>query len=149
MKETIAALLVHDRAGHLFPLKQVLEAQRVKIIEARTCEEAAHEIAKANPPHLIFTDTAVPDGTCFDVLELAAKAPRPVNVIVASRTANGRLYLDAMEHGAFDFITATSLISELAYILHNAAENVVSLRREHGRLCREPAAASGNGKTLA
>jgi DNA-binding NtrC family response regulator len=148
MKETIAALLVHDRAGHLFPLKQVLDAQRVKITEARTCEEAARELAKANPPHLVFTDTAVPDGTCLDVLALAAKAPRPVHVIVASRAADMRLYLDAMEHGAFDFITGSCLISELAYVLHNASENVVSLRQGHGRLSPESTAPSGSRKTL-
>jgi len=139
MNDTISALLVHDRAEHLFPLKQVLRTQQIKITEARTCRDAAAEIEKAHPPHLVFTDTSLPDGTCLDIIRLARQAPLPVNVIVASRIADLRLYIEAMEHGAFDFIAASCLISDLAYILNHAAANAVELRAGIERLCPEPA----------
>jgi len=53
----------------------------------------------------VFTDTKLPDGTFEDILGLAAKARQAVNVLVASEVGNIRLYEDAMEHGAFDFLT--------------------------------------------
>jgi len=148
MNETISALLVHDRADHLFPVKQVLRTQQIKIIEAQTCRDAAIEIARADPPHLVFTDTSLTDGTCLDIIRLARQAALPVNVIVASRIADLRLYIEAMEHGAFDFIAASCLISDLAYILHHAAENVVELRAGIERLCPESADALSLGKTI-
>jgi DNA-binding NtrC family response regulator len=148
MKEDMSALLVHDHADHLFPVKQVLRTQQIKVIEARTCKDAAAEIGSAHPPHLVFTDTSLPDGTCLDVIRLARQASLPVNVIVASRIADLRLYIEAMEHGAFDFIAASCLISDLAYILHHAADNVVQLRVGIERLCPESTDPPSLGKTV-
>jgi len=148
MNETMSALLVHDRADHLFPVKQVLRTQQIKVIEAKTCLDAAAEIGKADPPHLVFTDTSLADGTCLDIIRLAQQATRPVNVIVASRIADLRLYIETMEHGAFDVIAASCLISDLAYILHHAAENVVRLRAGIERLCPESADTPPLGKTV-
>jgi len=148
MNETISALLVHDRADHLFPVKQVLRTQQIKITEAKNCQDAAIEIASADPPHLVFTDTSLPDGTCLDIIRLARHAPRPVNVIVASRVADLRLYIECMEHGAFDFIAASCLISDLAYILRHASDNVAQLRAAIERPCPKPADAPRLGKTV-
>ncbi|MGO9275755.1 MAG: response regulator [Terriglobia bacterium] len=148
MKEPMSALLVHDRADHLFPVKQVLRTQQIKIVETRTCRDAAIEIAREEPPHLVFTDTSLPDGTCLDIIRLARQAALPVNVIVASRIADLRLYIEAMEHGAFDFIAASCLVSDLAYILHHAAENVVELRAGIKRLCPESADTPSLAKTV-
>ncbi|HMD98162.1 MAG TPA: response regulator [Terriglobia bacterium] len=148
MNETISALLVHDRADHLFPVKQILRTQQIKIIETKTCQDAAIEIAKADPPHLVFTDTSLPDGSCLDIIRLARQAAQPVNVIVASRIADLHLYIEAMEHGAFDFISGSCLISDLAYILHQAAENVIQLRTGTERLCPESPDTPALGKTV-
>ena len=106
MEDKICALLVHDgRGDHLSSFRQNLD-QVVGV--AKTCGEAAHYLQKPNPPHLVFTDTAMPDGTWQDVLKLAAKAPKPVNVIVVARDANFKLYLEARERGAFDLIASST-----------------------------------------
>jgi len=148
MKETkIQALLVRGGANDLIPLTQILD-QLVKVTDARSCEEAARYLHKPNPPPLVFTDTTLPDGTWVEVLHLATRAPKPVNVVVIARIADVRLYIEAMNTGAFDFVTASSVVPEVAHVLRNAAENVLSRRGAQDRLCPESAAGTGKKKPL-
>src|SRR5947199_1988826 len=96
MEDKICALLVHDgRGDQLSSLKQNLDDI---VGVAKTCGEAAHYLQKPNPPHLVFTDTAMPDGTWQDVLKLAAKAPKPVNVIVVARSEEHTSELQSLRH---------------------------------------------------
>ena len=148
MKGTkIWALLVRGRANDLIPLTQIL-SQLVKLTDTRSCQEAARQLQKPNPPHLVFTDTTLPDGTWVEVLHLATRAPKPVNVVVVARTEDVRLYIEAMEAGAFDYMTSSSQVPEVAHILRNAAENVLSRRHAHDRLSPESASGTGKGKPL-
>ena len=81
-----------------------------------------------NPPHLIFTQPKLPDGTWADVVNLATNAPSPVNVIVVERLANVGLYLQAIAGGAFDFIVSPLNGYELTHVVRCAIENVLSRR---------------------
>jgi DNA-binding NtrC family response regulator len=141
------ALVVCGRGDHLISLRQILDPL-VKVSDVRTCEEAARYLEKPDPPHLVFTDTAMSDGSWLDVLKLAAKAPKPVNVIVASRAPDVRLYMEAMDEGAFDYVTASSLVPEVAHVLRSAAENVLSRREAQERLRSAPGLGSGKRKSL-
>jgi DNA-binding NtrC family response regulator len=133
MRKRIWALLVYGRADYSCHLRQVL-APLAKISEARTYGEAMRYLEGPDPPHLVFTDTLLPDGTWVDVLVLAQKAPKPVNVIVVARVADFTLYVDALERGAFDLITAPSLVSGVAHVWRPAKENVLSRRQAEQRL---------------
>jgi DNA-binding NtrC family response regulator len=134
----ISALLVHDRADHLLALERALGGQRVQIFRASTCREAGNFLQSSQPPHVIFTDTKLPDGGWPDVLELAANAAEPVNVIIVARLADVRLYLDAMAHGAFDFITPFSAGLGVDHLLHAASEGVISRRKASNGLRGRP-----------
>jgi len=128
MQDKVCSVLVLDGRGDLSSLKQNLGGVTGTV---KTCGEAAHYLQKANPPHLVFTDTAMPDGTWHDVLKLAAKAPRPVNVIVVARDANFRLYIEAREQGAFDLIATSSSRPLVVEALEGAAADVVQRREVH------------------
>lgn len=93
----LSVLLVHQNAGHLVVLERILREQQAEILRAQSCQETARLLASSTPPHLVFTDTLLPDGRSIDVLQLAAQAAEPVNVIVAARFADVGLYLEAME----------------------------------------------------
>ncbi len=108
-----------------------LEGQRVKVCHTRNCREASRLLQDSDPPHLVFTDTTLPDGTWTDVLGLAAKAPVPVNVIVVARFVDMRLYVNVMWRGAFDFLAPPFVPSDLAHVVRCAVENAVSQR--HGQ----------------
>ncbi len=129
MKEEISALLVHDQAEPLSTLGLALERQSVKTRRARTCQEAVHLLDRVDPPHLVFTDTTLPDGNWDDVLSLAAKASEAVNVIVVARIADLRVYIDTVEGGACDFITPPFAASDLAHVVRSAMQNVRDRRR--------------------
>jgi len=64
----------------------------------------------------------------LDILDLTAKSKEKINVIVVCPRADIRLYVDVMNHGAFDFITENFTVSEVVYIVRNAMDNA-----RHGR----------------
>jgi len=104
----ITALLVHDHGEHLAKFEESLRLHKVELTHARTCPEACQAIQQDSPPLMIFTDTRLSDGTFQDILKLAAQAEKFVNVLVVSKVGSTTLYMEAMQHGAFDFFTPTS-----------------------------------------
>ena len=132
MNQEITALLVHGQEQNFNALNEVLESQSVKAIYVMTCSDAEHFFKKAVPPHLVFPDMALPDGTWADVLEMANKALAPVNVIVMSRLPELHWYLEVLNCGAFDFITPPFDTSALVYGVRHAIQNCLSRRKACG-----------------
>lgn len=130
MNQEIRALILHSQGSPLGTLRNALENHSIQTDTARTCKEAAWRLRSSDPPHLVFTAAALPDGTWSEVLDLASEAPLPVSVIVVSPVADVPLYIAVMERRAFDFITHSFDADELAHILRSASENVVRQRRE-------------------
>ena len=157
MSEKLSALLIHQVPEPLRSLRLALERQGVETARARNCQEAWQILSGPNPPHLVFTDTAVPDGLWADVLALAARAAQPVNVILVARLVDTRLYVEAIEAGAFDFLAPPFTSTDLAHIVRSAAENVLGRRQAQGRadesvvgtlfpVVSKSASASGKGR---
>jgi len=128
-----AVLLLHHQSGPLRALRQALHTLAVRTREAQTCEEASRLLAESDPPELLFTDTQLPDGNWADVVCLAEKGSAPVNVIVVSRLVDVRLYIEALQAGAFDFIAPPFEPSELAHVVRCAAGNIASRRKTAAR----------------
>lgn len=133
LSEEISTLLLHDLGDSLDRLKLGLEGQSVKVRCARSCQEALPPLTGPNPPHLVFTQPKLPDGTWADIVSLAIKASKPVNVIVVGRLANVGLYLQTITRGAFDFIVPPLTGYELTHVVRCAIENVLSRREAQAR----------------
>lgn len=131
MVEMISALLVHDRKDAFSTLKPILESQCIVTREAKTCGEALLSLWAKRPPHLVFTDVQLADGNWCDVISLADKCPLPINVIVLSRQLDVNLYIEAMERGAFDFITPPLEGPDVAHVVRCATQNVLRRRLPH------------------
>jgi DNA-binding NtrC family response regulator len=140
MHDRITALLVLNPSGPLEELRAALESQSIEVLHARTCGEAACSLWSETPPQLVFTDAQLPDGNWSDVLKLARKAAASVNVIVVSPVADVVFYLEAIECGAFDFLTPPYTSPLLAEAVEAAVTNVLLRRYERSRLA---AGASG------
>ena len=134
MKENIKALLVQTRPDTSDALRFALEEQLIEVCTASNCFEAALNLCSHCPPHLVFTETQLSDGNWADVLSFAARANAPVNVIVVSPRVDVALYIQTMEHGAFDFIVSPPSALELLHVVRVAAANVFARR------CQAPAA---------
>lgn len=131
MKDDIRALLLHSHESPVAALKLALENHFIWTERARSFKEATLSLVGSNPPHLVFTDTDLPDGIWSDVLDLAARASLPVSVIVVSPVADVPLYMDVMERRAFEFITHSFTAAELTPILRCAIESVTSRREKY------------------
>lgn len=126
--EEIVALLLHEIGGPLDALKVALEGQSIRVRCLRSYQDALPLLTAGNPPHLVFTQPSLPDGNWADVVGLATKASKPVNVIVVERLANDGLYLQTITHGAFDFIVPPLSGYELTHVLRCAIGNVLGRR---------------------
>jgi len=128
MKEPISALLVHELGDSLVALKLALEGQPMEVCWMRNCQEASTLLLGENPPQLVFTEIDLPDGTWADIVNLAVKAQKPVNVIVIARLTDVKFYLKTIVSGAYDFIVPPLTGYELTHVVRCAAENVSSRR---------------------
>ena len=128
MQEMIRALLVHDRPEPTGSLRRALESQCIETQSVRTCHEASQALWGRQPPHLALTDTRLPDGSWEVVVNLAARAPAPVNVIVVSEVVDIALYLEVIQRGAFDFIVPPMSLSDFAHVVWSAVDNVLRRR---------------------
>jgi DNA-binding NtrC family response regulator len=129
MKEEISAVLLHQSTEPQRVLKAALEGSSVKVNWLRNYGEALPLLKGTDPPHLVFTEASLPDGTWTDVVKLALEALKPVKVIVVSRLVDMRLYVETMAGGAFDFIVPPMTSDELAHVLACAVDSVLNLRR--------------------
>jgi putative two-component system response regulator len=141
--EASAVLLLHNSSGPLPALNQELRAQGVRTRQARTCQEASQLLGGPEPPEVIFTETELPDGNWLDVVRLAENAANPINVIVVSRLVDIRLYVEALQNGAFDFIVPPFEPSELSHVLRCAIGNVTTRRDVQARPAQFPAPRRG------
>jgi DNA-binding NtrC family response regulator len=129
MRKEISALLLHQPTESQRLLKQALEGRSIKVNWLQNYRESLPLLREADPPHLVFTEALLPDGTWADVVKLALEAFKPVKVIVVSRLVDIKLYVDTMVGGAFDFIVPPLTGDELAHVLACAVESVLDLRR--------------------
>ena len=125
MQERITALLVHDRPEPMGSLRRALESQCIETQSVRSCHEASQALWGRQPPHLALTDTRLPDGSWEVVVNLAARAPAPVNVIVVSEVVDIALYLEVIQRGAFDFIVPPMSLPDFAHVVWSAVDNVL------------------------
>ncbi len=128
MAQEIFALVLQGPTGSLGRLKLDLENQSIDVRCLGSLAEALPALHGTKPPHLVFTDTTLPDGNWADVVNLAVEASKPVNVIVIARQVDIELYLATMAHGAFDFIVLPLSRSELLHVLRCAMDNVIRRR---------------------
>jgi CheY-like chemotaxis protein len=128
VSEDISILLLYELGASLDALKSALEAQSTNVCSMRSLQEALPLLTAPNPPHLIFTQPMLPDGIWADVVSLAIKAAKPVNVIVVARPANADLNLQVITGGAFDFIVAPLTGHQLSHVVRCAIESVLSRR---------------------
>lgn len=117
------ALLVYDEPHPLESLKPVLRDLSVETCSVRTCEEAGRLISQTQP-QLVFTDASLPDGSWADVVRMAEMASSPVDVIVVGAKEDIRLYLSALEGGAFDFVLPPFEHEALEFVVESARQDV-------------------------
>ena len=103
--ETPCLLLVDDDPHSLQALRQALEGQHYRLLEARD-GEAALQIAARTRPDLVLLDVALPGIDGFAVLERlkADAATRDTAVVLLSADGEAGDTVKALERGAVDYV---------------------------------------------
>lgn len=127
--EQVTAVVLFRVGNAVDQLKEALEGHSLQVRCLTTVKETLALLQAANPPHLVLTEGMLPDGTWADVVKQANGASQAVKVIVVSRVVDVRLYVDAMDGGAFDFIVPPFSGTKVDYAVNHAVEKVVNLRR--------------------
>jgi DNA-binding NtrC family response regulator len=110
LTQEITALFVHDHGEHLARFEEFLRLRKIEPAHARNCEEASRALQQDSPPLLIFTDTRLADGSFRDIV-----------------------YMEAMERGAFDFLTPNMEPSRFPAILLSAASEAMNKRSQQSQ----------------
>jgi len=123
MEQPIKALLVYTDEEPVRSLSQALEKLQVATLRARTCGQARKLLSATDtPPDIVFTDTTLPDGSWRELLAMGQGMQAPSRIVVVARTLDPSLYIDVMEHGAFDFMLAPFASDDLAHVIRCATD---------------------------
>jgi DNA-binding NtrC family response regulator len=118
--ENLSALLVYSQDGVAGLLQPALEKLGIRTERAQTQAEAELLLTRGLSPALIFTEAGLPDGSWANILTLAKKFPLHPRVIVVSKDVDMKLYLDALEKGASDFMIPPFDPSGVEFIVREA-----------------------------
>lgn len=119
-------LLVDDDQVTLDLLKEVLEKQKYEVFCARNVKEALGLVA-AQSLDLVLSDIRMEDREDGLHLLESIKSTRP-NAVVVLMTGFGSVggAIDAIQSGAFDYISKPFNLNELTHVLRRASQQVLS-----------------------
>ena len=140
-----AILLVEDKDSLRAMLKLALESQGHHVIEARDEPEAVAALRDSQPA-LVLSDLRLPKGDGMGVLRAVKELDSELPVIVM--TAHGSIQdaVDAMKHGALDFLAKPVDPDHLLLLVSRALEQQRLL--SNYRLLKEEAAARRGGPAI-
>ena len=116
-------LLVDDDPMPLETLSTLLSAEGFEVVTAASGEEAERKLKAAQPPfELVITDLVMPGKTGMDVLKCALNRNPSCTVLVLTGFGSVREATEAMEMGAFDFVTKPMQIDQFRNTLRRLME---------------------------
>lgn len=104
-------------------LATLLSGEGFQVVTASTGEEAERLLRVEHPPFdLVITDLVMPGKTGMDVLKCALKVNPSCTVLVLTGFGSVREATEAMELGAFDFVTKPMQIDQFRNTLRRLME---------------------------
>lgn len=116
-------LLVDDDPMPRETLSTLLQGEGFQVTAAATGEAAEKILREAHPPFdLVITDLVMPGKSGMDVLKTALKMNPSCTVLVLTGFGSVREATEAMEIGAFDFVTKPMQIDQFRNTLRRLME---------------------------
>ncbi|MBI4444510.1 MAG: sigma-54-dependent Fis family transcriptional regulator [Acidobacteria bacterium] len=143
----IRVLVAEDDAGLRRSLTQVLSQEGYDVISVKDGNDALKVIAQ-QPIDLVLSDLKMPGIDGMELLQEAGKLNRSMGVILLTAYATVDVAVEAMKHGAFDFVTKPVKKSVLLAVVRNALEKQ-ALIRENSDLKIQLDAYSGSRQLIA
>ncbi len=102
-------------------LAPMLEAAGIPLTHATDLGHA-RELLESEVFGAVLTDVRLSDGTWKDVVGAAGRLGRGVAVVVTGRLEDARLWIDALEYGAYDVLPRPFSRSEVERVLAKAVD---------------------------
>jgi len=128
LKHNAFALVAHERPEPCESLKIVLRRFGVDTFSVRRCADALRLLEQTHP-HLIFTDTQLPDGSWVDLVNIVEETAIPICVILVGTAKDPEMLQTASQNGVFSFISPP-FDDEYVSRLVSRAMALVRARRE-------------------
>ncbi len=97
----------------------LVDSVQIHIHRSTTLDHAEARL-RATKSQVLLTDIAFERGGWEDALRMVARLPLRTAVVLVSRLADERLWIDALERGAYDLILEPFQADEMRRILGNA-----------------------------
>ncbi len=139
LKATV--LLVDDEPNIIEVLEIVLHDEGLEVLKASSAKEAL-ELLQQNEVDIIISDIRMPDMSGVELLKEAKMIAPEVVFILITAFASTETAIDALQHGAYDYLTKPFKMEELLNIVRHSLEKK-SLKREVATLKDEIGAQQG------
>lgn len=134
MNKQAKILMVEDSVSLTAIYKAYLKDTEYELVAVETLG-AAHAALGAFQPDIVLLDIELPDGNGMDLLAEATAVSEPPKVIVMTAHGTSDMALDAIQKGAFDFLTKPFDGPRLKVTIDNAAEQL-QLGKRAAKLAR-------------
>ena len=108
----------------------LVDSVQIHVYRSTTLDSAEARLRVTNS-RVLLTDISFERGGWEDALRMAARLPRRPVVVLVSRLADERLWIDALERGAYDLILEPFQADEMRRILENAHFHATSGESHH------------------
>ncbi|TAM84682.1 MAG: response regulator [Acidobacteria bacterium] len=123
-----SVVMVSGSGEVALPLRRALHDAGVSVRVVRSCAETEEILNGLSVPSMLFCETSLPDGTWADILALASEAQTRIPVVVVSRLVDIDLYINALEHGAADFIVPPFCQKDVSYVMSCAVQKNMAVQ---------------------
>lgn len=133
MAQPVKVLLVEDNDTYASYVAKTLGQSRVatyEITRATTLDEGLRILA-SHPPDVLLLDLILPDSTPLGSLARATRAAPDCPIVVLTAVDDDALGVEAMRHGAQDYLVKTAAVGE---ILHRAIRQAIERKRVEAEL---------------
>jgi len=128
-------LIVDDNASHAEALADGLETEGYRCRTVHSGSEAVRQLSEESVD-AVLTDLVMPDLSGIDVLKEARRLQPEAAVLLVTGHESVKTAVDALRHGAADYLTKPVDIAEMRARVARAIEGV-RLRRDHVELQRQ------------
>lgn len=129
-------LIVDDVSKRRLQLKSMLQERESTVFEAETAEDALEQM-KQGPITLVITETDLPTRSGLYLLQKIKQRYSETEVILTTHNASSFNLLQALRHGAFDFIVRPIDTSEILFNVIDRAFTQIDLRLQNQILLAE------------
>jgi len=139
MSTQARVLMIEDSISLSAIYRAYLEDTDYQLVSVETLG-AAHAALSAYQPDIVLLDIELPDGNGLDFLGEALSLNQPPKIIVMTAHGTSDMAVQAIQNGAFDFLTKPFDAARLTVTMDNAAaqlqlgkraEKLANLERDH------------------